>query len=276
MRNKTILVFFMAVAFISACKTTKQTVNQTAIANQVNIIDAVAAAKLFTATFQQSAAEYKALCYQAYNLAKFKLDEILMTGKYARPLAVMTDIDETVLNNSPYQVHQALMNKDYDPISWHEWTAKASADTVPGALNFFQYAASRGVEVFYVTNRDEAERVGTLKNLQKFNFPNTDNQHLMLMGKSSSKVQRRDSIEATHILLMQFGDNLNDFSGAFEKRTIAERMKAADENRNQFGTQYFVLPNPSYGEWENAIYKYQRNLTTAQKDSVYRSILKDW
>lgn len=276
MRNKKIVSFFFAVIIFSACKTTKQSVSQQAVTLPTNTTDQIASAKLFTAAFQQSAAEYKALCYQTYNLAKIKLDELLITGKYAKPLAVMTDIDETVLNNSPYQVHQALLDKDYDPTSWHLWTDKASADTVPGALSFFQYAASRGVEVFYVTNRDNAERASTLKNLQNFNFPNTDNSHLMLMGKSSSKVQRRDSIQATHILLMQFGDNLNDFSGSFEKKSIADRMKATDEDRSLFGTQFFVLPNPSYGEWENAVYKYQRNLTSAQKDSIYRSILKNW
>ena len=107
----------------------------------------------------------------------------------------MTDIDETVLNNSPYQAHQLLQGKDFE--STHRGMNGlhvANADTVPGALHFLQYASSQGIEIFYVTNRDESEREGTLKNLKKFNFPNADNEHLLLKGKVSSKEKRKQQI----------------------------------------------------------------------------------
>ena len=61
----------------------------------------------------------------------------------------------------------------------------ANADTLPGALSFLKYASSRGLEIFYVTNRTEKERNVTLKNLQKFNFPNSDNAHLFPSQSSS-------------------------------------------------------------------------------------------
>ena len=51
--------------------------------------------------WQKNAAEYHALCIQAYNLAKMKVDQAIAT-KSEKPLAIIADIDETVLNNLPY------------------------------------------------------------------------------------------------------------------------------------------------------------------------------
>ena len=146
--------------------------------------DLVIDGKIFATSYQQRSAEYKALCYQAFNIAHERIEQII-DQRSGKPLAIMTDIDETVLNNSPYEVHQLLQNKDYDQASWKEWTAKGQADTIPGALHFLQYAAQSGIEIFYVTNRGEDEREGTLSNLKKFNFPDADDQHLLLMKNTS-------------------------------------------------------------------------------------------
>ncbi|HSU27408.1 MAG TPA: HAD family acid phosphatase, partial [Chitinophagaceae bacterium] len=54
--------------------------------------------KLFASLYQQRAAEYHALCLQAYNLATQRVNEILKTRTSAKPMAVITDIDETVLD----------------------------------------------------------------------------------------------------------------------------------------------------------------------------------
>src|ERR1700694_2698101 len=111
----------------------------------------IADGKLFAALFQQRAAEYRALCFQAYNLARLRLDQQLLQ-QAAKPRAIISDIDETLLDNSAYAVHQRLLGHDWDQRSWYEWTARAEADTVPGAVSFLQYAASKGVQVFYITN----------------------------------------------------------------------------------------------------------------------------
>src|SRR4051812_38464485 len=142
--------------------------------------------KAWALLYQQRAAEYKALCFQAYNIAKLRLDEAIKhRGK--KPLAIVTDIDETVLDNSPYDAARAINNLDFDPAAWKQWTAIGIADTVPGAPSFFKYVAKKGVVVFYITNRDEDEREGTLKNLALYNLPNVDNVHLILKKETSSK-----------------------------------------------------------------------------------------
>lgn len=237
--------------------------------------DLVIDGKIFATSYQQRSAEYKALCYQAFNIAHERIEQII-DQRSGKPLAIMTDIDETVLNNSPYEVHQLLQNKDYDQASWKEWTAKGQADTIPGALHFLQYAAQSGIEIFYVTNRGEDEREGTLSNLKKFNFPDADDQHLLLMKNTSSKEPRKNSIAETHTIVMLMGDNMNDFSSLFEKKSADEREKVADSFSAEFGNRFIVLPNPVYGDWESSLYHYNYGLNRSQKDSVIKASLNGY
>lgn len=253
---------------LTACSSTKQS---TSVPQSTLVVDG----KIFTTVFQQRAAEYKALCYQAYNIAFLKLGQAIMVEPH-KPRAIITDIDETVLDNSSYAVRQALQGKDYEPASWAEYTNLAVSDTVPGALKFLQYAASNGVEIFYITNREHVERSGTLKNLQKFGFPNADEAHLLTKHTTSGKEPRRQQVTSTHDVVLLLGDNLSDFSFLFDKKTSDERSNAADALAPHFGNKFIVLPNPVYGDWETALYRYKYDLTPKQKDSVLRSVLKNY
>ena len=231
--------------------------------------------KLFATVFQQRASEYRALCYQAYNIAHLRIDQLPpLQGN--KPYAIMTDIDETVLSNAAYQAHQTLQGIDYDAPSWYQWTSRANADTVPGALSFLQYASSKGIKIFYVTNRDEAEREGTLKNLQKFKFPDAIHEHLFLKGAVSTKEIRKQQILKDHQIVLLIGDNLNDLSNSYEKKLPDDRMKITDSLSQQFGKTLIILPNSVYGDWENALYAYNRNLTPAQKDSILKASLRSY
>src|SRR6201996_228696 len=146
--------------------------------------------KVWASLYQQRAAEYKALCFQAYNAARMSLDKaIAKHGK--KPLAVVTDLDETVFDNSPLDAARAINNQNFDLAAWKQWTAQGIADTVAGAPLFFKYAAGKGVAVFYITNRDEDEMTGTLKNLKRYGLPYADDAHVLLRGKTSSKEDRR-------------------------------------------------------------------------------------
>ncbi|MBV7533372.1 5'-nucleotidase, lipoprotein e(P4) family [Chitinophaga sp. sic0106] len=257
-------------AGLAACKT-GQPVTGNHTSNTVLVPQGVA----WAALWQQQSGEYKALCLQAYQLAALRLDQYLAQS-HGKPLAVVTDIDETVLDNSPYSVHQSLNKKGYDEKSWAEWTAKAVADTVPGAPAFFKYAASKGVQVFYITNRQESERAATLKNLQRFNFPYTDDQHLLLKTTTSGKEPRRQQVLQQYDIVMLFGDNLSDFSAIFDKKPVEERNSAALKSSAEFGSRFIVLPNPMYGDWEGALYNFQYKLTEQQKDSIMQATLKNY
>jgi 5'-nucleotidase (lipoprotein e(P4) family) len=265
MKKHTGLLFCLVI--LAACSTTKKVV-QTGGTSTVNN------GKVWASLWQQRSAEYKALCFQAYNLAKLRLDEALkQTG--GKPLAVVSDIDETILDNSPYDAQRAINNQEYDLATWKQWTAKAECDTVAGAPSFFKYAASKGVTVFYITNRDEDERPGTLKNLQRYNMPNADDAHLMLKTNSSSKESRRLQVLNQYNIVLLCGDNLPDFDKLYDNHpTESNRNTVTTQLTQQFGSRYIVLPNPSYGDWEGALFNFNYKLTPAQKDSIIKANLR--
>ena len=237
-------------------------------------ITLVNSGKVWAALYQQRAAEYKALCFQAYNIARFRVDEAVK-HRTKKPLAIVTDIDETLLDNSPYDADRAIHNLDYTAKTWKQWTAKAIADTVPGAPSFFKYAASKGIHVFYITNRDEDERDATLKNLQLYHLPNADNTHLLLKNGLSSKENRRQMVSKKYHIVLLCGDNLPDFDALYDNNPSEQtRTAVTGKLRKQFGSRYIVIPNPSYGDFEGAMLKFNYGLTLAQKDSVIRLLLK--
>src|SRR5215470_11445296 len=101
--------------------------------------------------WQQSSGEQRALCYQTFVLARLLLDRDLRNHRIRQRRAIIVDIDETILDNSRYEAALVKQHKNY-PEGWTEWINRAEATAVPGAVEFLQYANSRGARVFYVTN----------------------------------------------------------------------------------------------------------------------------
>src|ERR1700761_9567465 len=268
MRN--LLILALGTLLFSACNQAAKPAN----ANSADSTSIVNDGKIWASLYQQRAAEYKALCFQAYNIAKERIDQ-QVRNRNKKPYAVITDIDETLLDNSPYDAAMAIKNQDFDSKTWKQWTAKGIADTVPGAPSFFKYAASKGVKVFYITNRDEDERAGTLKNLHLYHLPDADDAHLILRNGSSSKESRRQEVSKKYNIILLCGDNLADFDALYDNKPTEEsRTASTDKLRKQFGDRYIVIPNPSYGDFESALFKFNYKLTTAQKDSVIKALLK--
>lgn len=229
--------------------------------------------KIYAAFYQQRSAEYEALCLQAYNIAKLRLDEAL-AQKSDKPFAIVSDIDETFLDNSYYAVERSKMGKDYDQKTWEEWTAKGIATPLTGSQEFYQYAASKGVQVFYVTNRVEQERTGTLKNLKKYNYPIQSEGNLILRSKESSKENRRLDIAKNYNIVLLLGDNLADFSNLFDKKSETERSAAVKTSANDFGKKFIIIPNVGYGDWEASFYHYKYDYTNQKKDSMMYNAVK--
>jgi len=256
-----------------ACKTRQPQVSATSSAAPYTVMQPYGPA--WAALWQQRSAEYKALCFQAYNIAKIRLNESLSQSS-SQPLAIVTDIDETILDNSPYTVHTSLKGETYTDKTWMEWTAKAMADTVPGACSFLQYAASKGVQVFYITNRAEQERAATLKNLQRWHFPNADNEHLLLKTTASGKESRRQQVAQTHKIILLMGDNLSDFAAMFDKQPANQRDQLTKQSAADFGNRFIVLPNPMYGDWLPALFEYNYKRSQGEMDSLLKTKLKNY
>jgi 5'-nucleotidase (lipoprotein e(P4) family) len=224
----------------------------------------------------QRSGEYRALCHQAFNLARRVLDEELKANPAPKKRAVVVDIDETVLDNSPYQARLIKTRQGYATATWRQWVDLARAEAMAGAVEFLKHAASRGIEVFYISNRRAEEHAGTLANLRAKGFPHADDAHLLLRTAEGSKTKRRAAVSATHEIILLMGDNLNDFSDVFEGKDPAGRIAEVEKLAKEFGRRFIVLPNPLYGDFEDSIYRYNRSLPEAEKDTLRKGALKDY
>jgi 5'-nucleotidase (lipoprotein e(P4) family) len=220
--------------------------------------------------YMQKAAEYRALCLQAFNWARIILEQDeknkkkLPKTERKMPPAVVVDIDETMLDNSPAQAAGIRNNVPFNQKDWYAWGEMRKAKAIPGAVDFANFAKSRGIRIFYVSNRDEVQKQATIDNLKAVGFPDISAENVVLRDKESTKEPRRLSISAKYRIVTLLGDNLNDFSNVFERKSVADRFAEVDKAASSWGNKFIVLPNAMYGDWENAIYEYQR-LTEAQK-----------
>ncbi|MCD6179181.1 MAG: 5'-nucleotidase, lipoprotein e(P4) family [Bacteroidales bacterium] len=229
--------------------------------------------KLLMATlYVQQAAEFKALNYQAYNIGKLRLDQILSKKQSDKKLAIVVDIDETVLDNSPFEAKSILEKTSY-PMYWAEWCNLSRAESIAGAQEFLSYAAEKGVETFYISNRKIELYKGTLSNLINNGFPFADSTHVLLRTTTSDKEPRRSIVKENYEIVLLFGDNLGDFSSIFDNKSTANRYAMVEEHKSEFGSKFIVLPNPMYGAWDAAMFY---DLVVDNKDSVYKARLKSF
>ena len=237
---------------------------------------ALSSVKEYPVLWQQTAAEYRALCYQAFNIAAFRLNEILKRKSGKEKLAIITDLDETILDNSYAEAQLIKESKEMNNAEWKRWTAKSAATAVPGAVAFLQIAKSKGITIFYISNRDAGDIQNTLIDLKRLRLPNADTAHMLFLSNTSSKETRRQMVWAKYKIVMLLGDNLNDFMNVFEKKPIEERFTETDKVKAAWGNKFIVLPNCTYGEWENALYNYQRNLSPQKKEELRKQLLKGY
>ena len=222
--------------------------------------------------WMQKAGEYRALAYQAFNLARWQLDadfdkknvKKLPKAEQKRLRAVMVDIDETILDNSPAQAANIKNRQPFDLKQWYAWGEMRKAKAIPGSVEFLNYATSKGVKVFFVSNRDAVQKQATLDNLKNVGFKDVTDDNVLLRTAESSKEARRLIILQKYRIVFFMGDNLDDHSNVFERKSIVDRFAEVDKAKDMFGKRYIILPNAMYGTWENAIYDYGR-LTDAQK-----------
>ena len=234
--------------------------------------------KMIAVLWSNISAEYRALCYQAYNMATIQLEQAVSKHKRKdKPLAVVVDCDDTVLFDGPFQAYLIEHGKSFNSTDWEKWVNEAKAVPVPGALEFLQFAEKNKCEVFYVPNRkNKTELKGTMENLKRAGFPNVDETHVLLKTDSSDKQLRFNEIKKTHNVVLYIGDNINDLPIGTRNHKNEERVSITDSQKNHFGINYIVLPNPMYGGWEDVFAPNYFKLTPYQKKILHRSLLNSW
>jgi 5'-nucleotidase (lipoprotein e(P4) family) len=231
--------------------------------------------------YQQRAAEYRALCFQAYNIARRKIDAAVANRKYkGKPFAIITDLDETALDNSAsaawLYAHDSAVNFAF----LTDWWLKGIADSVPGSVSFFNYAFSQKIDIYYISNRSATDTVirATMRNMNKLGFPLTadsDFKHFLFLAPGTpknSKEPRRELVEAKDSVILLLGDNLIDLDAAFDSVSMNVRRQEVDRLNARWGDRYIVFPNSVYGDWENVLYfNYKQQYGAAPAPEDFRS-----
>jgi 5'-nucleotidase (lipoprotein e(P4) family) len=282
--KKYLLIFgLIASSIVSTYFVTVSTTAQQATADQLKRITADNEYQVAAILFMQKAGEYRALAYQAFNLARMQLDadfekknlKKLPKAERKRVRAVVVDVDETVLDNSPHQSFIVINRLPFSPDVWTQWVNQRKAKAIPGAAEFLTYASGKGVRVFYVTNRDEIHRQATIDNLKQTGFPDASAETVLVRTSESGKEARRQKIMEKYRIVLLIGDNLNDLSSQFERKSVADRFAEVDKTREMFGRKFIVLPNVMYGDWESAIYEYRRP-SEAEKKKIRAAALQNF
>ena len=223
--------------------------------------------------WQQQSGEYAALCYQAFNAGKAFIRSAMVGGN----AAAVFDIDETVLDNSPYAAYLVKENAPWNEKSWAAWCEAAEAAAVPGALDFCRFLAERGIALFYISNRPEAALESTVANLRALGFPDARAERVFLQSGTSDKTPRLNTVrEAGYTVILFAGDNLDDFDGAIRKSGNAERKAWVQENAESFGVFRLVLPNAVYGTFEAALVEGYYGKPPAERAAARLELLQSW
>lgn len=222
---------------------------------------------LLSTAWYQKAAERKALYYQAYNIARLRIDQI-SKHKNTEKQAVVLDIDETVLDNSPYQGWCVKEDSLFSKTSWNRWVQKEQAEVLTGALDFTQYAKAKGIEVFYISNRHVSQLDATINNLREKGFPNAQKSYILLKDSTSDKRYRRGIVEEDFEIALLIGDNLGDFDNLYDNRSNQNAHRVLEEQKNLFGKKFIILPNPMYGKWERPFQKMEGDYINNLKQSL--------
>ena len=218
------------------------------------------------ALWYQNAAEVDALYQQGYNVATNKLKELLKQPT-DKPYSIVLDIDETVLSNIPFQVKMVKDGTAFNPKLWDEWVQKAEAKPVAGAKEFLQFADKNKVQIYYISDRTDAQVDATIKNLEAQGLPVQGRDHLMFKkeGDKSKEGRRQEVLKHTN-LVMLFGDNLVDFA-EFSTKSEADRDKMFEQLKAEFGDKFIIFPNPMYGSWESAVYQGEKKDAKGQSEA---------
>jgi len=170
--------------------------------------------------------------YEA-GLAKVAAEAKSWIEQRAKPgegqLAVVFDIDETILSNVP---HMREMDFGYVPALWDQWVEAADATPIAPVVEVFRTARRHGVAVFFITGRKTTDANGTTRNLRQAGLDDYAELYLKPVGFPGStqvfKTETRSKITAQgYTIIANLGDQLSDLEGGYSERT-------------------FKLPNPFY------------------------------
>ena len=276
MKKAVQLIFFVFILTFSCSKNSKEIV-KSEDERQAEAQALLMEQSVMALNWMQQAGEYRALAYQAFNVAQIAFDSVKVVD--GKKKAVIVDLDETMIDNSAEGANRVLTKEGYSKEGWAVWCSEERAKAIPGAVDFANYVTTQGGKIFYVSNRNKSEYQHTVNNLQKLGFPAVDETSVFLKDKESQKTSRFEEAEKQGYTVVLFiGDNLDDFdfTGETYHQFNNERRAVVDKNKTAFGIKYILLPNPIYGHWEGGLGKDYFKSTPEEKLKIRReNLVKD-
>ena len=193
--------------------------------------------------------EYKSLCYQIYSNATTNLNRQVGVNPYSlnnkdlSTYAIVMDLDETVLDNSQYQVELLDKNESFNMTSWAKWVNREEAKLVPGAKEYIDLVRSYGIQLIFISNRMDERLNATINNMKILDIYSESDIFLLRKNKKDKKTIRRNEIYNstgrmvnynTYTVIQYLGDAMGDFPSYDSK---------------QFSIDQYIFPNPMYGKW---------------------------
>lgn len=247
---------------------------------------------LLATLWAQRSVEFKGNALTVFALARIRLDEALadrnwtaapveQKGDYQNlPPAIILDVDETVLDNSRYQVWMLKNDQTFSTKTWNQFCAAQISTAVPGAVEFTRYADSKGLKVFYVTNRAAVTENDTRENMAKLGFPmGGDVDTFLMQGEKpewgSAKGTRRAVVTKDYRVLLNVGDNFGDFDDRY-RGSAADRLKAFDSDMAYWGRQWLMIANPAYGSFDTAPFGHDFKKPREEQRKAKWDVLESW
>jgi 5'-nucleotidase (lipoprotein e(P4) family) len=217
-----------------------------------------------TVWYHTSAENYY-LYQQTYYYATMQLmKKLAEPADDNRPAAVVLDLDETVLDNSPYMLQLIQQNQTFSEETWARWVQQASANLLPGVKEFLEICEQNGVVVFYISNRSIKHLDATMNNLAKYQLPNATPDQILLKENTSDKTDRRSRAMSEFRVLLFLGDNLRDFDEMYADRSRSYGKEIVKAELQRMLPQYIIFPNPMYGQWQQ-IFSFPEGATEAER-----------
>lgn len=225
----------------------------------------------------QTSAEYRAMSYQTYRTAELQFDrwaQLLVKrgdGKAYlpgsdKPVAIVLDLDETVIDNSGFQAYCVQNGMLYNDELWKIWIEfqgqnEAAGPAVPGAPEFLKKVEAMGVTPIYISNRTAGQEAPTAKVLERhgINVENINERMLLRFG-SKEETARGEAVMKAHGI--KAGSEEAAAVSKGEGKKEARRLQVSDKYNvvayfgDQLGDFEAYVPQP--GELNAESYKARR------------------
>lgn len=232
--------------------------------------------KLQSLLWLQHSVEYDAISYQMYQNAELCLNTALTDVHWkavpdeeihTKPPALIVYIDEVIVKSSSYNVGLLKSQLKASDKTWNNWVNQISAEKIKGSVFFLKKAHAKGIKIFYLTRRNRLVLETTRLNLRNLGFPLEDEFETILTPKKidiTGKL-RRNLIAKNYRVLMILGHDLSHFSEEFFELEIVDRRSLVKKYREKFGREWFLMPNPLYGSWNDALYYFDYQVGEKEK-----------